>query len=262
MIEINKTNKEFKSFFKNVGGNEGSKCHYTMRLDTYGCGCQHNCKYCYAKSLLDFRKLWDPAHPSIVNIQKVHRTILRNLHEGDIVRLGGMTDCFQPLEKKARATYHTIEELNKQNIGYLIVTKSAMIADNEYIALMRKDLAHIQVTITCTDDKFSRTYEAASVPSERIKAVEKLQRAGFDVQVRLSPFIPQFISKGVLNMDIINHIDCDKIIVEFLRVNSWIKKWFDIDYSEYTIKQSNYLHLPLDKKQKYIKLINGFEGGG
>ena len=63
-------------------------------------------------------------------------------------------------------------------------------------------------------------------------------------------------------MDIINHIDCDKIIVEFLRVNSWIKKWFDIDYSEYTIKQSNYHHLPLDKKQKYIKLINGFEGGG
>ena len=62
-------------------------------------------------------------------------------------------------------------------------------------------------------------------------------------------------------MDIINHIDCDKIIVEFLRVNSWIKKWFDIDYSEYTIKQSNYHHLPLDKKQEYIKLINGFEGG-
>ena len=58
-----------------------------MRLDTYGCGCQHNCKYCYAKSLLDFRKLWDPAHPSIVNIQKVHRTILRNLHEGDIVKV-------------------------------------------------------------------------------------------------------------------------------------------------------------------------------
>lgn len=261
MKEINQVNKEFKSFFKNVGGNEGSKCHYPVRLDTYGCGCQHNCKYCYAKSLLDFRKLWDPAHPSIVNIQKVHRTILRNLHEGDIVRLGGMTDCFQPLEKKARATYHTIGELNKQNVGYLIVTKSAMIADDEYIAIMRKDLAHIQVTITCTDDKFSRTYEAASIPSERIKAVEKLQKAGFDVQVRLSPFIPQFINKRVLDMDVINQIKCDKIIVEFLRVNSWIKKWFDIDYSEYTIKQSNYRHLPLEKKQEYIKLIDGYKGG-
>ena len=96
---------EFKSFFKTVGGNEGNKCHYPTRLDTYGCGCQHDCKYCYAKSLLDFRKLWNAAQPAIVNIQKVHRTIKRNLKAGDIVRLGGMTDCFQPLERTARATY-------------------------------------------------------------------------------------------------------------------------------------------------------------
>lgn len=33
----------FKSFYKRVGGNEGSKCHYPARLDTYGCGCQHDC---------------------------------------------------------------------------------------------------------------------------------------------------------------------------------------------------------------------------
>lgn len=29
--------EEFKSFFKVVGGNEGSKCKYNTRLDTYGC---------------------------------------------------------------------------------------------------------------------------------------------------------------------------------------------------------------------------------
>ena len=155
---------EFKSFFKTVGGNEGNKCHYPTRLDTYGCGCQHDCKYCYAKSLLDFRKLWNAAQPAIVNIQKVHRTIRRNLKAGDIVRLGGMTDCFQPLERTARATYRTIEELNRQRVGYLIVTKSEIVADDEYMELMDKDLAHIQVTVTCTDDEFNRTYERATVP--------------------------------------------------------------------------------------------------
>ena len=45
--------KEFKSFYKTVEGNEGSKCKYNTRLDTYGCGCQHACSYCYAKSLLE-----------------------------------------------------------------------------------------------------------------------------------------------------------------------------------------------------------------
>lgn len=43
--------REFKSFYKTVGGGEGQKCHYPTRLDTYGCGCQHDCSYCYDKSL-------------------------------------------------------------------------------------------------------------------------------------------------------------------------------------------------------------------
>ncbi len=250
---------EFKSFFKTVGGNEGNKCHYPTRLDTFGCGCMHDCKYCYAKSLLDFRKLWKPEDPAVVDINKVKRTIKRNLHEGDVVRLGGMTDCFQPLERKYRVTYQTIEELNKNNIGYLIVTKSDIVADDEYIKLMRKDLAHIQITVTCTDDKFNTEYEKATAPSLRIKAIEKLQKEGFDVSLRLSPYIPQFIDKGVLDMDIINNVKCDKILVEFLRVNTWIKKWFDIDYSDYTLKHAGYNHMPLDTKIKYLKLITGFK---
>lgn len=46
---------EESTFFATVEGGEGQKCHYPTRLDTYGCGCSHDCKYCYAKSLLDFR---------------------------------------------------------------------------------------------------------------------------------------------------------------------------------------------------------------
>lgn len=250
---------EFKSFYKTVGGNEGNKCHYPTRLDTYGCGCQHDCKYCYAKSLLEFRNLWNNKQPSIADINKINRLINRRLESGDIIRLGGMTDCFQPLEKKERVTYETIKALNDKRVGYLIVTKSALIADDDYISILDKELAHIQVSVTCTDDAFSRQYESASVPSQRIAAIEKLQQAGFDVSLRLSPFVPQFIEKGVLNIDVINAVKCDKILVEFLRVNTWIKQWFDIDFSEYTLKQSNYAHLPLEAKQRYLSLITGFE---
>ena len=50
-------NNEFKSFLKTVRGNEGSKCNYPTRLDLYGRGCDHDCSYCYAKSLLNFRGL-------------------------------------------------------------------------------------------------------------------------------------------------------------------------------------------------------------
>ena len=246
--------KEFKSFFKTVGGNEGNKCNYPTRLDTYGCGCSHDCKYCYAKSLLDFRKMWNSENPSVADIEKIKRKISKIPKDTQAIRLGGMTDCFQPIEKVHRVTYETIKCLNENQIPYLIVTKSSMIADDEYIEILDKNLAHIQITVTTTNDELSTTYEKASVPSERIKAIEKLQENGYDVSLRLSPFIPEFV-----DLDIINNIKCDKILVEFLRVNTWIKKWFDIDYSDYIIKQSGYQHLPLNKKIEYINKINGFK---
>lgn len=246
--------KEFRSYLKTVGGNEGNKCHYPTRLDTYGCGCSHDCSYCYAKSLLAFRNLWNPLNPSVADIKKIRKTIEKLPKNMPAIRLGGMTDCFQPVEKVHKVTYETIKALNRRKIPYLIVTKSALVADDEYMGILDKELAHIQITVTTTDDKLSKTYEKASVPSERIKAIEKLQAAGFDVSLRLSPYLPEYV-----DIDIINSVKCDKILVEFLRVNSWIRKWFDIDYSEYTVKQSGYHHLPLERKKEYISKITGFK---
>lgn len=243
--------KEFKSFFKTVKGGEGNKCHYPTRLDTYGCGCQHDCSYCYAKSLLSFRKLWDPYYPSVADIEKIER-VIKKLEKGTVIRLGGMTDCFQPIEKTIRNTYKTIELCNKYGIHYLIVTKSHIVADDEYIDIMDKDLAHIQITTTCTNNDMYRQldYEKASLPSQRIKAILKLQEKGFDVAIRLSPLIEEFI-----DFDYLNALGIEKAIVEFLRVNTWIQKWFDIDYSKHTLKEGGYRHLPLDEKLRILEKI-------
>ncbi len=237
--------KEFKSFYKEVKGNEGGKCHYNKRLDTYGCGCQHDCSYCYAKSMLDFRGLWDAKEPSVADLKKIERKIAR-LPKGTVIRLGGMTDCFQPCEAQHRITYHTIQLLNKYGISYLIVTKSDLVC--EYMHILDKDLAHIQISTTWIP------CEKAVSTERRIKAIETLSDAGFDVAVRLSPFIPQFV-----NFERLNSIRCKKIIVEFLRVNYWIKQWLPLDYSEYTIRQSGYEHLPLSRKIEYLSRVTGFD---
>ena len=70
-----------------------------------------------------------------------------------------------------------------------------------------------------------------------------------------TPYIPEFV-----NLDILNAVKCDKIQVEFLRVNSWIMKWFGdmVDFEPYTVKQSGYRHLPLETKKELIKGITGF----
>lgn len=241
--------KEFGSILKDVGGNEGDKCHYSTRLDTYGCGCQHDCSYCYAKSLLQFRNLWNPERPAVADIDEIRKK-MRHIKPGEIVRLGGMTDCFQPCELTFRNTYKTIKSLNKRRIGYLIVTKSHLVARPEYMAVYDPELAHFQITVTTLDDDLSLTYEKASVPSKRIEAIKTLQKAGFDVAIRLSPLIESY-----MDFPRLNSLGIDKCIVEFLRVNSWIEKWFKIDYSKYTVSQSGYKHFPLSEKQRIISKI-------
>jgi DNA repair photolyase len=245
--------KEFKSFYKKVAGGEGQKCHYPTRLDTYGCGCFHDCKYCYAKALLDFRGLWNNEKPVVGNMKQIRNAIIKAKRSGvKIVRLGGMTDCFQPLELNYRTTYQTIKLLNKYKIGYLIVTKSSIVANEEYLKIYDKDLAHFQITTTCLEDKLYKelNYESASLPSERIKAIKTLQDLGFDVAIRLSPLIEDYI-----DFDKLNNLGIEKAIVEFLRVNHWIKQWFNIDYSKFTIKQNGYEHLPLEEKKRIISKI-------
>lgn len=246
---------EFKSFYKKpTGNNESSKCKYLTRLDTFGCGCSHNCDYCYAKSLLDFRGLWNPVNPRVADINKIEKQI-NKIAPGSVVRLGGMTDCFQVFENAYRVTYKTIQLLNKRKIHYLIVTKSDMVASDRYLEILDKELAHIQISITSTSDITAFRYEKAPSTSRRIAAIEKLDALGYDVQLRLSPFIPELI-----DFNILNSIKCDKILVEFLRVNTFIKRWFkEINFSKYTLKQSNYLHLPLEEKIKQIDKIKNFK---
>lgn len=248
--------KEFDVFFKTVEGAEGNRCNYPTRLDTYGCGCQHDCKYCYAKSLLAFRGYWNPSRPHVSSLESIRNTINKLPANTAPIRLGGMTDCFQPLERVVGVTLKTIKELNAKHIPYLIVTKSDLVAQEPYISVMDKSLAHIQISLTCTNDAKYREldYEKAPLPSKRIQAIEKLQEHGFDISVRLSPFIPEFI-----DFDVLNSIKCDKILVEFLRVNAWVRKWFKIDYSKYTVLQNGYRHMHLLHKMEYMKMITGFK---
>lgn len=235
--------KEFKSFYKTVTASEGDRCRYNTRLDVYGCGCLHDCAYCYAKSLLDFRGLWNPGEPAVADLRKIERK-LNKVPPGTVLRMGGMTDCFQPCERQHRAAYETIKMLNDRNIGYLIVTKSDMVA--EYTDILRPDLAHIQISITSLD---AADYEKAVPPARRIKAVLQLQDE-YDAALRISPLFHDFD-----DFDRLNGLGINKAVIEFLRVNTWVRKWLPKDYSKYTVKSGGYMHLPLEEKIRLLEQI-------
>ena len=188
--------------------------------------------------------------PSVAEADYIMRK-LQKVKPGSVLRLGGMTDPFQPIEEKYRATYQLIKMLNARGIEYLIVTKSDLVADPRYMAILDKDLAHVQITVTSTSDEPNCLGEKATPASMRFKAIESLYKAGYDVSVRVSPYIPELVDVARINeMGV-------KVLVEFLRVNHWIEKWLDIDLSEYTLKSGGYKHLPLERK---LELLAGFTG--
>ena len=63
----------------------------------------------------------------------------------------------------------------------------------------------------------------------------------------------------IVDFAALNSIRCDKVQVEFLRVNHWIKKWMPMDFSRYTHKSGGYNHLPLEDKIEALKKITGFK---
>ena len=243
---------EFKSFYKTVAGGEGEKCYYPTRLDPYGKGCFYNCKYCYAKKLLDFRKLWHPDDVAIADITKIYNQISK-IPSGTTLRLGGMTDCFQPIEYEIRNTYRTIKMLNRKKIHYLIVTKSDLVSTKEYMDILDKELAHIQISVPTTDNAVLKDTDNAPSYHERVGAIEKLQKAGYDVSIRLSPFLYETADYGKLN-----RIDVDKCLVEFLRltpkIHEQIKEY--VTFEHYNLKESGYRHLPLDKKLEVLDKLD------
>ena len=225
-------------------------CLYNNRLDTYWQWCSHDCSYCYAKALLQFRWLWHPNNPKPANVKEIYKIVATQCDSKIPTRLWWMTDCFQPAERIHKVTYHTLKAFKKMRKPYLLLTKSDLIATDEYIEVLDKDLAHIQITVTTTNDEICARYEKATRPSDRIKAIEKLQRLWYDVQIRLSPFIPWLADPKEFNK-----IKCDKILIEFLRVNHRIKKWFGefINDKDYPITYQWYQHMTFERKKELVK---------
>ena len=227
-------------------------CKYRTRIDTYGLGCQHGCSYCYARALLGFRGLWQGV-PAVSYITEIERAISK-IPRNEVVRLGAMTDCFQPIEHKYNVTYETIKLLNQYRINYVIVTKGVLVCDQKYLEIYDHDLAHFQISISCTDSNMLKKIEGGLSCDERIRCIEQLSSIGFDVSLRLNPFVFTHTDIGI-----INKIKCKKVLIEFLKVNHWIKKNLDIDYSEYTCKYGGHENLELERKIKLANLIDGLE---
>jgi DNA repair photolyase len=110
-----------------------------------------------------------------------------------VLSISGVTDCYQPIEKKLRITCRCLEVLAEFRNPVAIVTKNHLVTrDIDLLSeLARHDAAVGAVSLTTLDDDLRRVMEPrTSRPARRLAAVEALARAGVSVGVMTAPVIP------------------------------------------------------------------------
>ena len=113
-----------------------------------------------------------------------------------IVSLSGVTDCYQPIERKLQITRRCLQVLAEYRNPCGVITKNHLITrDADVLAeLSQQNLAFAVLSITSLDNDVQRLLEpSASSPARRLAAVETLAKAGVRVGVMVAPIIPGLI---------------------------------------------------------------------
>jgi DNA repair photolyase len=107
--------------------------------------------------------------------------------------MSGVTDCYQPAERRFRLTRGLLEVLGEANQPVGIITKNALVTrDLDLLAPMAaRRLVHVYLSITTLNAELDRKLEPrTSPPQVKLAAIKSLSAAGVPVGVMVAPVIP------------------------------------------------------------------------
>jgi DNA repair photolyase len=178
--------------------NDSPDVPFTYSVNPYR-GCEHGCIYCYARPSheylglsagLDFEtKIFVKEDAPARLRQELGRASWR----GDRLAMSGITDPYQPVERRLELTRRCLEVLAdcRQPVG--LITKSALVSrDIDLLsALARYHAVNVSLTITTLDESLRRALEPrAATADARLDAVARLADSDVPVGVMVSPVIP------------------------------------------------------------------------
>ncbi|MBY0309444.1 MAG: PA0069 family radical SAM protein [Phycisphaerales bacterium] len=188
--------------------NDSPDIPFTWSLNPYR-GCEHGCIYCYARPGHEFlemscgidfetRIMAKSDAPDLLRRELCKPFWVKPCGAVEPITMSGVTDPYQPLERKLKITRRCLEVMAefKQPVG--IITKNALVTrDKDVLGAMAKNaggngpLARVTLSITSLDPRTAMVMEPrASTPKDRLRAVRELTDAGVEVSVMTAPIIP------------------------------------------------------------------------
>src|SRR2546430_15648707 len=162
-------------------------------------GCEHGCIYCFARpthEYLGFSAGLDFETRIMVkeNAPELLRKELSSRKwKPQVVVMSGVTDCYQPIERKLKLTRRCLEVLTDFRNPVAIITKNVLVTRDIdlYASLASDNAAAVNISVTTLDPTLTPKLEPrAPLPNARLAAISELSRAGIPVGVLVAPVIP------------------------------------------------------------------------
>ena len=162
-------------------------------------GCEHGCIYCYARPFheyLGFSSGLDFETKIMVkeNAPKLLREELSSPKwKPQVIAISGVTDCYQPVERKLKLTRGCLEVLAEFRNPVGIITKNFLVTrDIDLLSELAKyHAAVVHISLTTLDTELRKIMEPrTSPPAARLEAIRRLADAGVHVGVLMAPIIP------------------------------------------------------------------------
>jgi DNA repair photolyase len=148
---------------------------------------------------------WNRPQPFPVNlaeVRKIFYTVFetsrpskwRSIMEQRIpLRVGSMSDSFMWLDTKYGVTKELLKIFKFYRYPYVIFTRSDLVAHDDYMAELDKNLCAVQFSIAGNNNRFIRNIEpGAPSYARRLKALEKLSKHEFWTTVRVNPLFAKY----------------------------------------------------------------------
>jgi len=181
-----------------IARNQSPDVGFETSINPYR-GCEHGCIYCFARpthEYLGFSAGLDFESRIMVKMeaaQLLEAELSSPKWEPQVLVMSGVTDPYQPIERKLKITRGCLEVLAKFRNPVAFITKNRLITRD--IDLLGELAAHnaaaVNVSVTSLDPNLQRVLEPrTSSPAARLDAVAQLRSAGIPVGVMVAPIIP------------------------------------------------------------------------
>jgi len=178
--------------------NDSPDVGMTVSVNPYR-GCEHGCIYCYARPYHEYLGLSAGVDfESKIFVKDNAAALLRaelmkKSWTPEVIAFSGVTDPYQPTERKLRLTRACLEVLAEFRNPVAIITKNHLVTrDIDVLRSLAADNAvMVMLSVTTLDDKLAGVMEPrASRPARRLDAIRELSAAGVPVGVMVAPIIP------------------------------------------------------------------------